>query len=139
MQEVPLRGGRVTAGVTRVGETVRRPAGPSSAYVRALLLLLERRGFDGVPRFLGVDGRGRDILSFLPGDVPSELDSSFAAGVLAEAARLIRCYHDATAASDLAGPCEVVCHNDLSPCNAVFRDGVPVALIDLDAVAPGTR
>jgi Ser/Thr protein kinase RdoA (MazF antagonist) len=34
---------------------------------------------------------------------------------------------------------EVICHNDLSPCNAVFRAGVPVALIDFDAACPGTR
>lgn len=28
---------------------------------------------------------------------------------------------------------------DLSPCNTVFRAGVPVALIDFDNAAPGTR
>jgi aminoglycoside phosphotransferase (APT) family kinase protein len=32
-----------------------------------------------------------------------------------------------------------VCHNDPSPCNHVFRGGVPVALIDFDHAAPGRR
>ena len=34
---------------------------------------------------------------------------------------------------------EVICHNDLSPCNFVFRAGIPVAMIDFDTAAPGTR
>jgi len=33
----------------------------------------------------------------------------------------------------------VICHNDLSPCNFVFRTGSPVALIDFDTAAPGNR
>jgi len=47
--------------------------------------------------------------------------------------------HDATAGSELAGEGEVVCHNDPSPCNYVFVDGSPVALIDFDHAAPGER
>jgi aminoglycoside phosphotransferase (APT) family kinase protein len=33
----------------------------------------------------------------------------------------------------------VVCHNDLSPCNFVFQEGKPIAIIDFDAAAPGPR
>jgi len=71
--------------------------------------------------------------------VPDELDAGFSDATLAVAARLIRGFHDATAESPLAEGLEVVCHNDLSPCNTVFRDGVPVALIDFDNAAPGAR
>jgi hypothetical protein len=59
--EIPLSGGDVTEGVVRVGDTVRRPVGPHSQLVHALLAYLESAGFEGAPRFLGIDGvnRGR--------------------------------------------------------------------------------
>ena len=71
--------------------------------------------------------------------MPAEIDSTISDETLVAAARLIRAYHDATAGSALAGEDEVVCHNDLSPCNFVFRDGKPVGIIDFDAAAPGVR
>jgi hypothetical protein len=108
----------------------------NSEFVRALLLYLTEVGFEGVPQFLGVDEQGRDSFSYLKGKVPADL-GPFEDRVVVAAARLIRSYHDATVA--FAGSAEVVCHNDLSPCNAVFVSGIPVALIDFDAAAPGTR
>lgn len=71
--------------------------------------------------------------------MPSELDAGLPDETLASAARLIRRYHDATAGSSLAAPEEVVCHNDLSPCNFALGDGEPVGIIDFDAAAPGRR
>jgi aminoglycoside phosphotransferase (APT) family kinase protein len=58
-------------------------------------------------------------------------------------AQLVRQFHDLTAGTDLAGGQEVVCHNDLSPTNTVYR-GVgarrrPAAFIDWDIAAPGER
>ena len=51
--------------------------------------------------------------------------------------------HDLTAGTHLAGPAEVVCHNDLSPRNSVYRDtghGLrPFAFLDWDIAAPGAR
>jgi Ser/Thr protein kinase RdoA (MazF antagonist) len=139
VNEVRLTGGRVTEGVVRVGDTVRRPARESAGFVRALLEHLAAQGFSGAPRHLGRDELGREVLSFVPGRVPAELDAAIPDGALEAAAGLIRRFHDATAGSELAGAGEVVCHNDLSPCNFVFRDGLPVALIDFDAAAPGDR
>ena len=40
------------------------------------------------------------------------------------------------ALSDPAGG-TLVCHNDVEPSNVVFRDGVPVALVDFEFAAPG--
>lgn len=151
-EEQPLVGGMdPTAGIIRIGDTVRRPAGPSSAAVRSLLLHLEAVGFQGAPRFLGTDDRGRDVLSFVEGDVPLPPYPSWALSdtALDDLGRLLRRFHDATAGFDASavtgwsdewadpasGP--VTCHNDLFPENVVFRDGRVVALIDFAMAAPG--
>lgn len=112
--------------------------GPHSPFVHRLLRHLEVLGFDGAPRVLGVDERGREVLSFLNGWVPPNLDH-FSDEVLVAAARLLRRFHDATAGSVLAGEHDVVCHNDPSPCNYVFVAARPVAFIDFDHAAPGER
>jgi hypothetical protein len=138
-EEIRLGGGRVTEGVVRVRDTVRRPPKPNSAFVRELLAHLEKQRFECAPRYLGADELGREVFSYLPGEVPADLDANFSDEVLAAAARLIRRYHDAMVGSALAGEQETVCHNDLSPCNFVFRDGAPVGIIDFDAAEPGTR
>jgi Ser/Thr protein kinase RdoA (MazF antagonist) len=139
MGEMSLSGGRVTRGVVRVGETVRRPPKVNAALVRALFAQLAELGIDIAPRYLGSDEQGRETFSYLEGEVPDELEPGFSDATLVSAARLIRRYHDATAGSTLADGYEVVCHNDLSPCNFVFRGGVPVAIIDFDSAAPGGR
>jgi aminoglycoside phosphotransferase (APT) family kinase protein len=145
MPELRLPGGYRTE-VVRSGATVRRSWPEQADFVHALLYLLEHAGWPGSPRFLGKDERGREVLSYLDGHVP--LDTSQLAEVrsdvsLAAAARLIRQFHDLTAGSSLAGDAEVVCHNDLSPDNTVYRPGpgglVPVAFIDWDIAAPGDR
>jgi hypothetical protein len=61
--------------MVRVGDTVRRPLAAGSNFVHALLLHLEPRGFAGAPRFLGLDKIGREVLTFVPGQVPAELES----------------------------------------------------------------
>lgn len=129
-----LRGGRTTAGVVRVGDTTRRPVGSNSDIVSALLVYLRQRGFNAAPEFLGFDDQGRMSLSYVEGRVPPEL-GPYHDHVLRAAARLIRQYHDST--QGFFGG-SVTCHNDLSPCNFVFVDDLPAAIIDFDGVAPGS-
>src|ERR1700733_11734332 len=136
--EIPLTGGRVTPGGVRVGATVRRPQSPQSAFAHRLLRGLAERGFAGAPEFLGVDDRGRAILSFLPGGVPSDL-GTFTAAQFGAAAKLLRALHDITAALALRGTADVICHGDASPCNTVFLGGLPYAWIDFDSAHPGQR
>ena len=139
-REVDLPGGRVTPGVVRVGMTVRRPTGKHSPFVHALLTLLADAGFDGSPRFHGLDDAGREILDYMEGWVPPDLEwRSWDDAQLLRAVRLVRSLHDASSGSSLAGSAEVVCHGDLSPCNFVFVGGLPHFLIDFDRAHPDSR
>jgi hypothetical protein len=135
--EVALGGGRLTAGVARVGGTVRRPASPSSRFSAMLLSHLTKEGFDGAPRHLGEDGLGREILTFVPGEVPAKW-RAFDDEQVKRAGMLLRRMHDASRglAGRLGGG-EVVCHHDPGPNNTVFRDDLPVAFIDFDFAAVG--
>ena len=67
--EEPLVGGRSTQGVVRIGDTVRRPAGPWTETVQAFLSYIRAHGFREAPEPRGLDERGREVLSFIPGDV----------------------------------------------------------------------
>lgn len=113
--EVPLLGGLITPGVVRVGDTVRRPVDPHSEFVRQLLSHLEAVGFEDAPRYLGIDAKGRECLSYIEGVVPDNIDAGFTDDILSDAADQLRRLHEATAGSQLAGSEEVVCHNDISP------------------------
>lgn len=144
-----LTGGNSTT-VTRVGQTVRRGAGPWTPAVHALLGTLRDGGITEVPEALGTDGQGREILSFIPGDVahyplPEWLWSP---SILNDAGALLRRIHDAGAGLAREGldwqlrvhePAEVVCHNDVAPYNMVFRGGRLAGLIDFDTASPGPR
>ena len=147
----------------RLGETVRRTSYSWSPAVLDLLRHLEREGFAGAPRALGFDDQGREVLTYIDGEVgrgegfiPSQggrfgrrrPDYVWRDEVLVHLGALIRAYHDAAATFPWAGrewcfearqPAETVCHNELFPQNTVFRSGVPVALIDWDTAAPGPR
>lgn len=139
-REIPLAGGRITQGVVRVGDTVRRPVGPHSPFVHGLLRHLEAAGCDVGPRLLGVDAKGRAILTFQRGDVCADfLARDWSAGQVTAAARLSRRLHDATAGTPVADGRETVCHNDFSPLNVTFVGGLPAAAFDFDRAAPGAR
>ena len=132
--EIPLPAGRMTAGIVRVGDTVRRPCKPSSPFVAQVLAHLADRACEWSPRYLGQDTLGRDILTYFPGATPGW--GRFSDDQLRAAAAIVRQLHDVTRGSHLA-PTSVVCHNDAAPNNFVFLDDRPVALIDFDMARPG--
>jgi len=158
--EQVLAEGGVTR-VVRVGDTVRRPARPFTATVQAYLAHVRARGADFVPEPLGYDDHGREILGFVPGDVPVEPLPDWATGedVLVELARLIRRLHDAAVGwevpleavwggipgvASLGAPSSsevpgLVSHQDYCLGNVVFREQHAVALIDFDLARPTTR
>jgi hypothetical protein len=156
--EIALPSGDVTVGVVRIGDTVRRPHQPTSAAVEAYLAHLAAVGFDGAPRYLGRDARGRDALTFLDGEVAGDPVEAWAAqdGVLPGVGKLVRRLHDASAdwVPDFElrpnqpgrpqpvfpdGEAPLVSQRDVTPQNVVFRDGAAYGLVDFDLVGWTTR
>lgn len=66
MREEVSLGGNLNQAV-RVGDTVRRRAGPWTPAVHSLLRYLEQAGFEA-PRVLGIDEQGREILGYIAGE-----------------------------------------------------------------------
>jgi phosphotransferase family enzyme len=146
--EHALTGGNVAAGVVRVGDTVRRPAGYWTPGVEALLAHLVAGGFTGAPRPLGRDDRGRQVLEYVPGPMAIDKPLLDAAG-LQRVGRLIRDLHDASAGFvpppgarwNVAIPPDrddLICHHDLAPWNLVLGTDRWV-FIDWDGAGPGSR
>jgi hypothetical protein len=129
-EEVPLLGGMSTPGVVRVGHTVRRPVNANSDYLHGLLLHLEQCGFEGAPRYLGIDHKGREILSFIEGWAPPHNGFQLSEEAVRAGARLVRDVHDLTQGTPFAAGSEVAAHRNLSQPNFIFRDMVPIAIID---------
>ncbi len=145
MIEEPLTGGNVSAEVMRVGDTVRRPTTPS---VNAFLQHLEREGFEHAPRYVGTDDEGRQLLSWVPGQMrdalgPASLDE------LASVGGVIRQFHDASASFVVPEGAvwnvpippdrhDLIVHHDLAPWNLVVEQD-QLTFIDWDGCGPGSR
>ena len=151
--EQRLPGGN-TGGAVRVGDTVRRTAGPWTPAVHALLAHLHDVGFDRCPRPLGLDELGREVLSYLPGTSVGELRPwpswVHSDAALLEAAYWLRDYHAAVASfvppanavwrgKAPPGGGAIVCHNDAAPYNACWHSDSLVGFFDWDFAGPGTR
>lgn len=147
-----LDGGNV-GGAVRVGATVRRPVGPWTPAVHALLDHLAAAGLDAVPAVLGVDEWGREALTFLPGQVhwDNAPGRPLPDGLVADAGGWLRRFHDAVAGFIHPGPWrtttgapaagQVVCHHDFAPYNVALSSSATgprvVGVFDWDMAAPG--
>jgi hypothetical protein len=154
MTEQRLPGGR-SFGAVRAGDEVRRPAPRWTARVHSVLRHLEDAGFAGAPRARGFDDRGRERLTFLPGQTlgdtpwpwPGWLRSD---GALRQVGAWLRSLHQATAAFRPAAdavwftgrawqPGLVIAHLDASPWNAVWAGGTLAGFVDWDTASPSRR
>lgn len=149
-EEHALTGGHL-AGAVRQGDTVHRARGAWTPAVHALLGYLNEHGFRAAPRVLSVDGDGREILTFIPGETVGEPPWPawvWDDRVLVETGALLADYHRVVRGfrppvsvrwrhtTGAPQPGQVVCHNDVGPQNMVFRDGSIVGLIDWDWAQP---
>jgi len=133
--EERLPGGR-NDGAVRRGDTVRRTTGSHTRGVHALLDHLHNVGFHRVPRVLGIDEAGREILSYLQGLIIGEARPwpawARSDGALVAAGSWLRDFHAASASfvppegaqwfgdhhALRAG--EIIGHHDAAPYNAVW-------------------
>jgi hypothetical protein len=150
--EVPLTGGTLNS-VVRVGATVRRPAGPWTPTIQALLHHLRGHDFDLSPEPLGFDEAGREVVSYIPGttvgwslpwpDVIRTEDLLVQVGTaMARYHRAVSDFRPAGTVPWQSGPAELgaselVCHHDLAPYNVVISGERLGGIIDWDLAGPG--
>lgn len=149
--EIKLEGGNSNSAVVKVGNTVRRAMGKSSPSVHRLLRFLEVQGFQRSPRVLGVDEKGREILTYIQGSCQISTGVWRSKDILVSAATLLRELHDATASypdstSEVWGyeypdsnRHEIICHNDFGLYNVVIDGNTCAGVIDFDLAGPGPR
>ena len=133
---ITLTGGRSTKGVLRNGDIVYRPHKDTSAFANSVLKFFEKEKSPYTQRFLGTDEKGRDKFKYIDGFVPSEIGET-TIEQLRTFMQMVRSIHDCSQKFTKCN--KVVCHNDLSPCNTVFVNDAPVAIIDWDSAAFGER
>lgn len=150
--EEVLTGGAVNQ-VTRRGNIVYRSGGPWVPAVHALLDHLRQAGFTLAPEPLGIASDGREMITFLPGEVMLRpwRDVMFSDAALQEAGQMLRRLHDATEdlifppdtvwRSRTAGkhPGQIMRHGDLGPWNTLWEGTTITGLIDWDFAEPGER
>lgn len=131
-----MKGGRTTKGVVRIGNTVRRPHKKESGFCNMFLKFLEEQKFENAQRFLGRDEQGRDVFEFIEGYVPDDIGNTTLTQ-LCDFMKIVRKFHDLSLGFTACS--KVICHNDLSPCNTVFVNNEPIAIIDWDSACAGER
>lgn len=122
MKEIPLKGGRSTDGVVRVGDTLRRPHKQESEFANSVLKYLEKQGYPYSQRYFGLNECGRDTFAFIEGHVPCEIGNTTFAQ-LCEFMKIVKELHDVS--SGFAPKGKVICHNDLSPLQYSFPKRCP--------------
>jgi len=148
--EEMLTGGNVSS-VYRLGDTVRRELKPDSPKFHKLLKHLENKGFSYAPKFLGIDEKGREILSFIEGEAGNYplKEYMWSDDVLIEIGKMLRLYHDSVSdfsfddswksIDNTPQKYEVLCHNDFAIYNIIFNHERPIGIIDYDVAGPGPR
>ena len=133
-----------------MGDTVRRPVGEWTPAVHALLRHLESVGFDSAPRALGIDEKGREVLSYCEGvslslEAPHLLESldgvARAGALVARLGDALQTFHRDPGALWWRGSVDplaesTIIHGDLAPWNIIVN-GDHWTVIDWDSAGPG--
>jgi len=149
--EMALPGGKLNR-VVRVGNTVRRSAGPWTPTVHALLRHVRSKGFRFAPEPFGYDHAGREVLEYVSGDTVGDAYPwprwVWSETLLEQIGRATADYHSAVADFHPPEPsvwqyppisdAPLICHHDLAPYNVVTEEGELAAIIDWDLAGPGS-
>lgn len=145
-----LTGGNVS-NVYRFRDTIRRELKQDSPKIHKLLNHLEDKGFNYAPKFLGIDEKSREKLSYIKGEAGNYPLKSYmwSDDALKDIAKMLRLYHEAVSDFPVSDewkpientpkPLEVLCHNDFAIYNIIFYNKKPVGIIDFDVAGPGPR
>jgi len=157
MEEKILTGGGTRNQTVKIGNIIHKKAPEQHPMVRAYLLYLEKEKMQGVPRFLGIDEQGRDMLSYLPGktmgpDYPHDHPCLHSDQCVIDTARFMRKLHDISVGflpraveAGWINPFfsneapEIICHGDAATWNFVFVNDRIAGLFDFEQAYPGTR
>lgn len=149
-----LSGGGREKQIIILKNIVHRPTGRWTKQIHELLEHLRHNGFYSAPEPLGFDDEGREIVSFIEGDISNYPLSHNASSIkaLVSSALLLRNFHDASQSFlvDLTSeekcwqlparyPQEVMCHGDFAPYNVVLDGEQAIGIIDFDTCHPGPR
>jgi thiamine kinase-like enzyme len=135
--------------IAKIGDKVHRPTEFWQPAVHDLLNYLESVDFAYSPRVFNNDEQGREVLGYIDGESgKAGWTQIISDDGLRKYAKFLRAYHDAVAgykpsdkfewANGAKGlqPGQIICHGDFGPWNIVWKNGVPVGLVDWDLAHP---
>lgn len=154
MNEIALEGGNLSEVYTD-GKIVYKTATKYSKTIHRYLKHLEEKGIEFVPKSMGFDKTGREMLSFVSGETmenyPDVSEIELKIQIIRKAASMLRQLHDASVDFKCLDDDKwfleyngylsknVICHNDFAPYNVTFDKHIPVGIIDFDTVCPAPR
>lgn len=136
-QEISFSSGESKQKVVRVGDTVRKEPAENCDFIRKVMIELTNNDFHYSPRYLGMDDKGREIMTYIDGEQMNHTEISF--DLIKQTLVVLRKFHDIFSKSELSGGEETLLHSDFSPWNLIVKDKKLVGVLDFDDVRPGKR
>lgn len=132
-------------GAWRIGTAVHRVVGPWTPAVHELLAFLAPR-VEHVPRVLGFDDGGREVLTYLPGRVVDVDTEMLTNGQVDSVVAWTRTFLETVVDFSHPGPWRyaqppnptIIGHNDIGPYNVCFDGDRLVGVFDWDMAGPST-
>jgi 8-oxo-dGTP diphosphatase len=146
LRGIAMDGGNI-GGAVRIGGTVRRPSGPWTPTIHALLGHLANRGVPHLPTVLGIDAVGREVLTYLEGHVTDTVEEILTDRQVVAAMQWLRSCHLAVEDFRPDQPVwrlephrldedAIICHNDFGAYNMAFDGDRLAGVFDWDVAGP---